>query len=105
MKSKKELEFAIKADLMMNRGKSCWTHMDRIKHILWSDYIMLFLKIMRKVQFFSCQKGLISVIMRHFYLFRYNKIQMKLGFSILANSIGYGLVIPHYGTIVGGGNR
>lgn len=31
---------------------------------------------------------------------------MKLGFTIAENVFGYGLVIPHYGTIVvGSGNR
>lgn len=37
---------------------------------------------------------------------RYRKLGIKLGFSIGSHSIGYGVVIPHYGTIVvGGSNR
>lgn len=31
---------------------------------------------------------------------RWNKLSLKLGFSIGANSLGYGVVIPHHGTIV-----
>lgn len=37
---------------------------------------------------------------------RYKRLGVKLGFSIGFNSLGYGAVIPHYGTIVvGGSNR
>lgn len=36
---------------------------------------------------------------------RYIKISKKLGFSIGSDVFGYGLVIPHYGTIVVGGNN
>lgn len=32
--------------------------------------------------------------------YKLNKLAVKLGFSIGPNSLGYGVVIPHYGTIV-----
>ena len=39
------------------------------------------------------------------YRFWCDRIMVKLGFSIAYNVFGYGLVIPHYGTIVvGAGN-
>lgn len=35
-----------------------------------------------------------------------SKLEIKLGFSIAKNVFGYGLVIPHFGTIVvGSGNK
>jgi len=37
-----------------------------------------------------------------FYKWIYNRVSLKLGFSISPNVFGYGLVIPHYGTIVVG---
>ena len=37
-----------------------------------------------------------------FYKFRYQRLGLKLGFSIGYKCFGYGLVIPHYGTIVVG---
>lgn len=40
-----------------------------------------------------------------YYYALYNRISKKLGFSIGYNVFGYGLVIPHYGTIVVGGNN
>lgn len=35
-----------------------------------------------------------------YHRLRYRKLGIKLGFSIGSESIGYGAVIPHYGTIV-----
>lgn len=102
IKNSKELSFAIKADLMMNRGKFQRTISDRIKNLIWPDYIMCFLVLMRKVQYYSSHNNFLSKLFKRFYLYRYNKIQMKLGFSISPLSMGYGLVIPHYGTIVVG---
>lgn len=39
------------------------------------------------------------------WLIRYKKLSVKLGFSIGPDVFGYGLVIPHYGTIVVGGSN
>jgi len=39
------------------------------------------------------------------WLRRYKKLSVKLGFSIGPDVFGYGLVIPHYGTIVVGGSN
>lgn len=36
------------------------------------------------------------------YKWRYNRLSVRIGFSISPNVFGYGLVIPHYGTIVVG---
>ena len=46
------------------------------------------------------------MILRPFHEIRYRKLGIKLGFSIGVNTLGYGVVIPHYGTIVvGNSNR
>lgn len=39
------------------------------------------------------------ILFRYFY-FRYNKLGERLGFSIGYRVFGYGLLIPHHGTIV-----
>ena len=45
-------------------------------------------------------------VLFEFYKYRYSKLGLKLGFSIGYKTFGYGLVIPHYGTIViGADNR
>lgn len=62
--------------------------------------IMSFLYYMRKRSYYSnCANTMLS----QYYRWRYIRLSQKLGFSIDYNVFGYGLVIPHYGTIVVGG--
>lgn len=45
-------------------------------------------------------------VLKYYYKLKVHKLGMKLGFTISENVFGYGLIIPHYGTIVvGSGNR
>lgn len=45
-------------------------------------------------------------ILLHYYKLKFFKLSRKLGFSVGYNVFDYGLVIPHYGTIVvGNSNR
>lgn len=99
--SKQELKFYLMADRMMNRGKFKPSLKDYVLDFIMPDYIMRFLKLMRKVSFYSTQRGL-GKYLCFFYKMRFNKLSLKLGFSIGYNCFGYGLVIPHYGTIVVG---
>lgn len=120
IKNKKELKFVIMADLMMNRGKFRWSFVDRIKHIILPDYVMLYLKSLRYCQYHSCCQQFTPPyqsqpalkyfyklqLLRLFHKLRYHKLGIKLGFSIGYQTLGYGVVIPHYGTIViGTSNR
>lgn len=102
IQSKKELDFYIKADYMMNRGYFKPTFKQRLKAILSPDYIMDFLITMRRVDYYTQTKQTIPLIINKF---KYKKLSIKLGFSIGAEVFGYGLVIPHYGTIVVGENN
>lgn len=46
------------------------------------------------------------LFLKAYHGFRFRRLGIKLGFSIGANTLGYGVVLPHYGTIVvGGSNR
>lgn len=109
IRSKKELKFVIMADLMMNRGKFRWSLLDRIKHIILPDYVMLYLKSLRYNQYYTDYKHLTPRIINPLQLYhkiRFRKLGVKLGFSIGCQTLGYGVVIPHYGTIViGESNR
>ena len=50
-------------------------------------------------------KKIAGGVLRYYYKYKVRKLGMKLGFTIAENVFGYGLVIPHYGTIVvGSGN-
>ena len=106
--SKKELKFYIMADMMMNRGKFKWSLKDRIKHIFVPDDIMRYLKSMRYCAYYTEYKQITppGLFLRLYHALRYRKLGIKLGFSIGCKALGYGVVIPHYGTIVvGGSNR
>ena len=88
---------------MMNRGYFKEPLKMKLLHLVAPDYIMEFLKVMRKVQYYSQCKfsggGGILLIINKLLFFRLSR---KLGFSIGYNACDYGLVIPHYGTIVVG---
>lgn len=98
--SNKELKFYLAADLMMNRGKFKYTFKERIKEFLSQDLIMRYLSCLRKLQYHN-QLNRGGIIARY-YKWKYDRLGVKLGFSISPNVFGYGLVLPHYGTIVVG---
>lgn len=50
--SRRHLEFCIKADMIMNRGYFNVPLKKRLLHLVSPDYIMEFLKTMRKVQYY-----------------------------------------------------
>ena len=101
IKSKRELSFYIMADTMMNRGYFKPSFKECLKRVFIKDHILTFLKLMRKCQYYSHRGGVKYI----YYRIRYDRLSEKLGFSIGYNSFGYGLVIPHYGTIVVGGSN
>ena len=104
--SKKELDFFIKADCMMNRGYFCPSFAQRLKNIVSPDYVLYFLRLMRRIDYYSNNKRLLNRLRLFGTKILYKKLQIKLGFSIGPNVFGYGLVIPHHGTIVvGNSNR
>ena len=100
IKSKKELHFYLMADRMMNKGVFTKSLTDYLKGLIAPDYIMLYLESMRKLSYYSDAKGGINRLISAFWRFKYRRLGLKLGFSIGYNVFGYGLVIPHYGTIV-----
>lgn len=103
IETKKELDFYLKADLMMNRGAFKKNLKVRLKDMIVPDYIMEYLRCLRKAEYYkNCRGG----VLKYFYEYKLSKLEIKLGFSIAKNVFGYGLVIPHFGTIVvGSGNQ
>lgn len=101
IRNKKELDFYIKADTYMNRGYFNPPLKERLKKVFMSDDIMAFLRYMRKCQYYS-QRGGVSRLYFKWCNHQYHLVSRRLGFSIGFNVFGYGLVIPHYGTIVVG---
>ena len=106
IKTKKELRFCLQADMMMNRGKFKWTCADLLKHLVAPDPIMAFLKAMRKTSYYKHGKSsILSKLPMLYWWERYRRLGIRLGFSIGYDALGYGVVIPHYGTIVVGYNN
>lgn len=108
IRTKAELDFFIKADCMMNRGYFNRNIFRTLYEILSPDYIMDYLKALRKTNYYRYGGGMSSLFGRFiaiYYQSKVNRIGSKLGFSISERTFDYGLVIPHWGTIVvGGGN-
>ena len=102
--NKKQLKFYLAADRVMNRGKLSLSMKERFKQLIFPDYIMKYLIALRKEEYYYQTRRM--SIGRVINAIRYKKLGLKLGFSISINVFGYGLVIPHYGTIVvGAGNE
>ena len=100
IKTRKELKFAIIADKVMNGYGGGL--LKQIKIFFFPNYIKNFLVEMRKCSYYKHQKGLLSKLLFVVHYRKFRKLGLKLGFSIGYDSLGYGVVIPHYGTIVVG---
>lgn len=102
IRSKKELDFYLKADYMMNTGKFRPSLLDRLMDFFFPNYIMHYLTSMRYYSYYSHLGGAFSTIKKVFYRYRIKKLGVKLNFSIGPDTLGYGVRIPHHGTIVVG---
>ena len=74
-----------------------------VKSKLFGDEIWKFQVTLRKLEFYTNQKGIskkLTFPMRMFHKLRYHRQSLKLGFSIPVNAFDKGLSIAHYGTIV-----
>lgn len=65
--------------------------------------IIRYLRAMRRYSYFlntTKEKTVFRMILRYYWGRRFYRLGLRLGFSIGPNVLGYGVVIPHYGTIV-----
>ena len=100
IRSKKELKKYIKCDYIMNHGE--YSLKKRVRVFFSYDLIAKQLKYLRKAEYYSGKKSLFSALYRR----KLKKLSYKTGITIPLNVFGYGLVIPHHGTIVvGDGNK
>lgn len=72
----------------------------------WYNYIWRYKIYLRKAEYFRNieNKNVLDVFFEKYYLLRYTRLGMRLGFSIPLNVAESGLSLPHYGTIVINGN-
>ena len=74
---------------------------ERVRRILQPDYLWLFQKNLRKLEYYkNCKQGVFSRIPRFMLSRKHSRLSLKLGFSIPVNTFGPGLAIAHYGTII-----
>lgn len=105
IKTKKELDFYLKADYMMGHGRWSPSFLERVKDFFRPNYIEHYLVAMRKSCYYSnFPKKSYGGVKYCYYIRKFRKLGRQLGFSIGNKCFGYGLVIPHYGTIVVGGD-
>lgn len=101
IKSREELSFYLMADRMMNRGVFRPSLKNRLTSFITPDYMMQWLSAMRHVSYYGQLRDGVN-LPYICWLIKYRRLSMKLGLSISVDVFGYGLVIPHYGTIVVG---
>lgn len=107
IKSKKELLFYIKADRIMNGLNSEKSLKEKLLRSVTNAYdIIKYLEYMRKYSYYKNIKNqsFIERLFQFCYGTQFRSLGAKLGFSIDPDALGYGVVIPHYGTIVVGCN-
>lgn len=106
IQSKKDLKFYIAADRIMNGLPTQRT----LKEVLLNNrggLIISYLRAMRHCAYYQNivkNKFSIESLCRIYWWHRFGRLGLKLGFSIGPYSLGYGVVIPHYGTIVVNGD-
>lgn len=98
IQTRKQLQLAIMSDHMMNRGKFKRTLTERLVDIIRPDYTMSFLRCMRRLSYYQFKRNPLWM----YYHLKFQRLGLKLGYSIGHDVFGYGLVLPHYGTIVVG---
>lgn len=79
---------------------------ERLCSLIFGGGIIEYLCAMRHYAYYSNMTHILphNIFLRLYWGYRYNKLGIKLGFSIGYNSLGYGVLIPHYGTIVVNGD-
>ncbi len=106
IRCRKELAFYIAADRVMNGYPPKRNLLTRLNESFviggTKTVVIKYLYHMRRYAYFYNTKdySLWNKIMMVYEHYRLGKLAIKTGFSIGQNALGYGVVIPHYGTIV-----
>ena len=101
--SRKELKFYLMADEIMN--EQVFPH-GFIKRLLTPNPIQAFMRCMRKLEYYDYKKkrNKCYLPLWLYYRIKYHKLNIKNGFDIPINSLGYGCRIGHRCGIIINGN-
>ena len=98
---KKSYEQYRLSDRLANSQEGETSFRKKVSLLLFPDHLGKFLWLLRKTEYIkNCKKGILGKCLYAFYLRKFRKLSLKLGFSIPLNVFGPGLSICHYGTIV-----
>lgn len=72
----------------------------------WPNMIWKYKVYLRKAEYYRNQnkKNVFQKVFEKYYLIKYTRLGIKLGYTIPLNVIEEGLSLPHYGTIIVNGN-
>lgn len=99
--SKQDYLYYIEADRIAKALPKKRSLILRIKRLFFPNHIWKFQKTLRKLEYYSnCKKGVINKVYFFFIKRKYQRLSLKLGFSIPINVFGPGLSIAHRGTII-----
>jgi len=105
IKSKKDYLYFLSRDRESLKIKKRNFIIQFAKDILFPNFIWIFQRKLRKLEYYKNTQSNIFRKLMYLYLYsNYRRYQLKLGFSIPPNVFGPGLSIAHYGTIVVNGN-
>lgn len=105
IRSREDLAYYMEADRIALGLPARSGLLQRIKLCLFPNLIFRFQRTLRRLEYRrNCGRGAVSWLVRMFLARKYNRLGVKLGFSIPLNVFGPGLSIAHYGTIVINGN-
>jgi serine O-acetyltransferase len=100
IQSKNEYLFYRNSDIIALRIKRD-SIVSRIKAIFLPNRIQRFQILLRRCEYYTnVKKGIINKLILVFLRIHYDRLSLRLGFSIPLNVFGPGLSIVHYGTIV-----
>jgi serine O-acetyltransferase len=100
IKSKIDLQTYLEQDRKA-LNKSNKTFKGLVKNIFFPDHTYNFQRTLRKAEYYYNKPNkTVSYLFLIYYILRYKRLGLKLGFSIPLNVFGPGLAIIHYGTIV-----
>jgi serine O-acetyltransferase len=86
-------------DMLIN-GQSSRTFQSVLKDIMFPEPTIVFLKYLRKYEYYYNAKSWSGKIVGLYYYAKYCKWSLKTGISIPRHVFNEGLCIPHYGSIV-----
>ena len=91
IQTREDLRYYLKCDrVAMQKTKRAWP---------WND-TYYFLWVYRHYEYWNNHTGFFSFPIKSIWRLRFKNISLKCGFSIPINTIGPGLCLPHYGTII-----